>query len=240
VTSLAIRAHTDGTAARMSVAIDGQNVVTKSVGAKSWYSYQFLWAMYAGRHEIEITFLNPESRNLFLDAITFTGAAVVPPSTGETILKAYLTGYGYPDNDPANSDAIAWPTAARPHAGGTGTYADPISMAVGFTGSGTPDLPKGTLFYVPTLRRYFRIEDLCGACHGSPRPAGTAIWLDCWVGGQGKTAAYVDAIAASLTGAHAVIKNPAPDYVVAPGELADGPSDPRDPLRGDPRQGVAR
>lgn len=222
---LTLRARTDGTAANVVVAVDDMPFYANHVPAKTWASYGYDCQLAAGAHTVTIRFLNPEARNLFLDSIVFTGAPVTPPITIETHLSAYLTGYGYPDNDPANSDAIAYPTTARPHAGGRGTYADPITMAVGYTTSGSggtvaTDWPRSTIFYVPTLRRYFRVEDLCGACHSSPRPVSTSTWLDCWVGGKGRTAAYVDAVSAKLTGSHIVIANPASNYVVMPGEIS--------------------
>ena len=48
---------------------------------------------------------------------------------GETRLVAYTTGYDYPDNTPAGN-AISNPII-HSGAGGTGTYADPITAAVG-------------------------------------------------------------------------------------------------------------
>jgi chitinase len=83
-------------------------------------------------------------------AATLAGSgALVATVTGRTggvgtSMTAYLTGYGYPDNTPANSDAIAYPNVQHSVAGGTGTYANPVSMATaitttgGTTGTGTP------------------------------------------------------------------------------------------------------
>lgn len=214
---LVLRARTDGSPARMVVAIDGLPFPETVVSYSTWSNYIYARNLAAGPHTVTIKFVNPETRNLLLDVLTFDGT-VTPPASTETKLTAYLTGYSWQDNDPPKSAAIAC-TKWRGLAGGTGTFADPITMAVGFVGS-LPDLPYGTLFYVPTLRRYFRIEDLCGACHGSPRPAGTAIWLDCWVGGQDTTAAIATAAMNALTGSHTVIKNPVNGYVVVTGSLS--------------------
>jgi hypothetical protein len=53
----------------------------------------------------------------------------VTPAASEIRFVAYTTGYGYPDNTPAGN-AISNPII-HSGAGGTGTYADPITLAVG-------------------------------------------------------------------------------------------------------------
>lgn len=148
-------------------------------------------------------------------ALSTTVSSSGNPDGGGTSMTAYLTGYSYPDNDPPDSDAIAYPTAQHPVAGGTGTYADPITMA---TAAG--EWAPGTIFYVPALRRYFRIEDLCVACSGTP-PGGASTWVDCWVGGKtGATGDQALAAEDALTGLHTIIKDPPSNYVVVPGDIA--------------------
>jgi hypothetical protein len=74
-----------------------------------------------------------------------------------------MTFYGWPDNDPPGN-AIAYPhsqfpSAIHESAGGTGTYVDPITMA-----SDPAEWPVGTKMYVPFLRKYVVMEDLCAQC----------------------------------------------------------------------------
>jgi hypothetical protein len=147
-------------------------------------------------------------------------------------MKAYVTGYSWFDNTPPGSSAIAFPVL-HGTAGGTGTFADPITVAVGHTisnGTDTPDWPTGTRFYIPNLRRYFIVEDACGdgsspqngACHrGFPSPATT--WLDVWVGGQGGDNAGADACMSAFTDVWTAIKDPAPDYAVVAGDIYGPP-----------------
>jgi Ni/Co efflux regulator RcnB len=154
-----------------------------------------------------------------------------PPITQGIDIEAYTTGYGWPDNTPPGG-AISNPVIHQT-AGGTGTYADPITLAVGHSitnGIDTLDYPAGTIFYIPNVRRYFIVEDTCG--DGSDPQAGpcnvgfpsdTTAWVDMWVGGQGAGASAVDNCASFLTDtngvAHLIIENPASDYVVVSGPL---------------------
>jgi hypothetical protein len=130
------------------------------------------------------------------------------------IANAYITGYGWPDNSPPGT-AISDPIIHR-GAGGVGTYADPITIAVGYVGSAR-DYPPGTRFYIPNVRRYFIAEDTCGSCHSTP--AGSSTWVDMWVGGDGSNNAGVLACQNKLTGNHTIIRNPDANRVVVPGSL---------------------
>ncbi len=151
-------------------------------------------------------------------------APVVQKPAG-SVMTAYITGYGWPDNTPAGG-AIS-NGKIHSSAGGMGTYADPITVAVGHSISGgkdTLDYPAGTIFYMPFLHRYFIVEDTCGdgnspqngPCHtgyqGHP-------WLDIWVGGQGASQSAVYACEDAVTDLHTVIKDPASNYVVASGPV---------------------
>lgn len=154
-------------------------------------------------------------------------------SAGETRSIDYTTAYGYPDNTPAGSD-ISNPVI-HTSAGGTGTFADPITMAVGHTISGgkdTLDYSQGTKFYIPNLRRYFIVEDTCGdgnspqngPCHrldtpGNSAPAGAKAWIDLWVGGTTPTKANTLSCEDAITDLHLVIQNPASNYVVVSGPV---------------------
>jgi hypothetical protein len=160
----------------------------------------------------------------------------VPP---QPHVIAYTTAYTWYDNTPPGSADIAfaksygYPTVHE-KAGGIGTYEDPITIAVGHVlqdGTSTPDFAPGTRFYIPNLRKYFIVEDLCGdgdrpqdiPCHLLTEEAlatGATIWLDMWIDGESVSAEQADACAHELTGGYAVIESPRPDYVVVPGPIA--------------------
>ena len=121
--------------------------------------------------------------------------------------RAFVTGYNYEDNDPPNSDIIAYPIIHE-QAGGTGTYADPITLAVAVFGvQVNPEFAPGTRFYIPRIKRYFIVEDSCADCHvgdnGNP-------WIDMWTGTRPSEYAI------ALTGTYLVIKNPRSNYAVRP------------------------
>lgn len=159
-------------------------------------------------------------------------APPAPPNTSETTMRAFVTGYSWFDNTPPGSADIAFPGLHK-KAGGTGTYADPITVAVGHTITNrvdTPDWPAGTRFYIPNLRRYFIVEDSCGdgstpqngPCHtGYPSTATT--WLDVWVGGQRGDNSGADACMNSITAVWTVIKAPASTYAVVAGDIYGPP-----------------
>jgi hypothetical protein len=135
---------------------------------------------------------------------------------GGTAQTAYVTGYGWPDNSPPG------PLTSGPRgtAGGIGTFADPITLAVGYTGKlHTPDVPYGTKFYEPNVRRYFVVDDTCSNCHRTPRNA--SIWVDMWVGGDGTNDAAVMACENKLTGNHKIIRDPSSDYIAFGAPLFD-------------------
>ena len=130
---------------------------------------------------------------LLLVAVMFVSSV----SANEIRLRAYTTSYTWYDNTPPGSSAIAYsksdgfPTL-HTEAGGSGTYVDPITIAVGHVitkGESKPDFPPGTIFYIPNVRRYFVVEDVCGdgqkpqngPCHkldSEARAAGATVWLD--------------------------------------------------------------
>ncbi|MDD5569027.1 MAG: peptidoglycan-binding domain-containing protein [Candidatus Pacebacteria bacterium] len=153
------------------------------------------------------------------------------PTTNEVfIAKAYTTAYTWFDNTPPGSSDIALPVLHQ-QADGIGTYADPITIAVGHVISGgndTPDYPAGTRFYIPNLRAYFIVEDLCGdgntpqniPCHNlSEADSGATTWIDMWIDGQSGTRTTTDNCAEDITGLHLAIKNPLPNYAVITGPI---------------------
>ena len=68
-----------------------------------------------------------------------------------------MTLYGWPDNSPPGN-AIAYPDIHQ-GAGGTGTYADPITFA-----TDQAEEPPGTIIYVPEFLKYGIMEDDCVQC----------------------------------------------------------------------------
>ena len=134
---------------------------------------------------------------------------------GGTRGTAFITGYSYWDNTPPGSAQISHPVLHQ-RAGGTGTYSDPITVAVGYDSSG-PDFAYGTRFYLPELDKYFIVEDICGAC-GSTR-SGTDYTLDIWVGGSGSSSSGVRSCMNSVTGAAPVIRNPSSGLPVDSGSV---------------------
>ena len=153
---------------------------------------------------------------------------IVRVSAAEQSFTAYITGYSYWDNTPPGSAAIARPVIHR-KAGGKGTYSDPITIAVGYRLVGSRarlDFPAGTRFYLPHLRRYAIVEDICG---DGPNPDVTGCargnsghpWLDIYVDGSRVGAEAANVCMYRLTGFHQIVINPARDYPVTSGPIAE-------------------
>jgi hypothetical protein len=87
-----------------------------------------------------------------------------------------VTFYGAADNDPPGSTEIAHPNDHHREAGGTGTYADPLSLA-----ADPRALPVGTRVYYPPLQKYFVMEDDCAQCITDWRSSRTP-HIDLWTG----------------------------------------------------------
>ncbi|HEX3789529.1 MAG TPA: hypothetical protein VHW44_16815 [Pseudonocardiaceae bacterium] len=115
--------------------------------------------------------------------------AHAPAAQASTTKNFLVTLYGWPDNSPPGGD-IAYPKSdgnptLHNSAGGTGTYADPITYA-----TDKAELAVGTKVYYPYLHRYFIMEDDCVECdqdwtgHG-PDGGPKLNHIDLWVGGQG-------------------------------------------------------
>ena len=148
-------------------------------------------------------------------------ASVVAKAAG-VVERAYLTGYSLEDNTPRGSRDISNPVIHK-MAAGTGTFRDPITLAVGHSINPTKmRFPAGTKFYVPLVRAYFIVEDKCGD-GDTPQdggcwigyPPGASYWLDLYVGSDPN-----DACMNKLTGVHTVIRNPDSRYaaVARPGD----------------------
>ncbi len=78
-------------------------------------------------------------------------------SEGGALMAVYVTFYGWADNSPPG-DAIAYPKI-HSAAGGTGTYADPITFA-----TDREEFAPGTILYVPFIEKYIVMEDDCVDC----------------------------------------------------------------------------
>ncbi len=141
---------------------------------------------------------------------TATGSSASTPSATSNVgatQTVYFTGYGYPDNDPPGSAAIALPSIHQ-RAGGTGTYADPITVAVKKGGAYQP----GQRFYFPELKKYGIVEDWCASC--------SATQLDLWVGGDGSNDSQVLACESTITGNHPVVIDPKEGLPTESGDIA--------------------
>jgi hypothetical protein len=165
---------------------------------------------------------------------TYTVSAGTPatvvisaPTPSEITFSAYITGYSYWDNTPAGSADISNPIIHN-KAGGTGTYNDPITLAVGHSiinGQDILDYPAGMKFYLPYLQKYVIVEDTCGdgntpqngPCHtgyqGHP-------WIDLYVDGANVSKTISNNCMNSITEVHTVIQNPGANYPVTAGSLS--------------------
>jgi hypothetical protein len=142
------------------------------------------------------------------------GNAIDVTPTGPTKqMKIWLTGYSFQDNTPAGSATVSHPILHK-DAGGTGTYADPITVAVPGQGSGI--FKAGSRFYLPTVKRYVIVEDT-GA---SAPPSGQDGHLDMWIGGQGGTKSATDACMDKITGTNVpAVFNPTTTMPVTKGPV---------------------
>ena len=135
------------------------------------------------------------------------------PAPAAKQLNIWLTGYSWQDNTPPGSSVVGEPVLHQ-QAGGTGTFADPITVAVPGH-QGAMAWQPGSRFYLPTVKRYVLVED-SGA---SRAPAGTDTHLDMWIGGQDGTLAATNACEDSLTGRVAAELNPPNNLPVIVGPI---------------------
>ena len=130
--------------------------------------------------------------------------------------SVFVTFYGAADNDPPGSTEIAHPNDRHQEAGGTGTYADPLSLA-----ADPRAIPVGTRVYYPPLRKYFVMEDDCAQCitdwRSSRKPH-----IDLWTGDFQGSALLACENALTPDGLVAVEVNPPPGRPVDPRPLFNG------------------
>jgi hypothetical protein len=108
-------------------------------------------------------------------AATGRTAPSTAPRTTSTV-QAFMTLYGYTDNSPPGTD-IAHP-CIHSGAGGTGTYADPVTFATDIK-----ELPWCEIIYVPYMKRYFIHEDECSECDHDWKKF-QKYRFDMWAGGD--------------------------------------------------------
>jgi hypothetical protein len=139
-----------------------------------------------------------------------------PVPTGGKQLSIWLTGYSWQDNTPPGSSIVGEPILHK-QAGGTGTFADPITVAVPGH-QGAMDWQPGTKFYLPTVQRYVIVEDSGAA----KPPQGADTHLDMWIGGQDGTKEATDACADRFTGNVPALVNPPDGESVMAGPIFSG------------------
>jgi hypothetical protein len=111
--------------------------------------------------------------------------AGVDAGSGEAgaMQSVLMTFYGWADNSPPGG-SIAYPKnggfpTVHDLAGGTGTYADPITYA-----TDKSELPVGTIVYAPVIEKYLVMEDDCGQCDTDW--SGSMSWhIDVWMNSNG-------------------------------------------------------
>jgi hypothetical protein len=136
------------------------------------------------------------------------------PAAPTGTVNVHVTFYGGLDNDPPGSDDIAYPNGRHATAGGTGTYADPVTLA-----TDPRELPPGTVVYEAQLQKYFVMEDDCDSCI-SEWAAGHRPHVDLWTASAGSgLLACEEALTPSREVALQI--NPPPDRPVDPRPLYD-------------------
>lgn len=134
---------------------------------------------------------------------------------GERRVYGAVTFYGYDDNDNGagtrGSAAIAYPGLHRIATEDLGTYERPSTFA-----TDRRIAARGARIYIPKFRKYYIMEDLCGACETSADRG--QIKVDLFMGGntalQGQP--LVDCQRQHTTAAQAeeIIFNPGPYHPV--------------------------
>jgi hypothetical protein len=141
------------------------------------------------------------------------GAASAAAPKEARMPGTYTTAYDWYDNNPPGSAEVSHPVVHR-NAGGSGTYADPITVAVNYGSGRQLQFKAGTRFYVPNVRAYLIVEDTLGdTAHGR-------VHLDMWAGGRTSSRDSAERCMSHVTGNVLVIKNPAKNYVVVKGPLS--------------------
>lgn len=140
------------------------------------------------------------------------------PGTGSgTSRMVHITFYGSWDNDPPGALTICCGVIHGQNAGGTGTYADPLTFA---SPEGDGEYETGQIIYVPSVRKYFIREDICAVSWTAEDGCGDVDMVDLYVGNPSSAEAVVEC-QNSLTKDDDVdseiIVDPDPNRLVDPG-----------------------
>jgi hypothetical protein len=103
------------------------------------------------------------------------GAGTAKPAAAKTI-STFVTLYGWVDNSPPGNGISGG--RIHSHAGGRGTYADPVTYA-----TAVAEQPYGTRIYISFMKKYFIHEDECTECDSDWRN-GHKYRTDLWAGGD--------------------------------------------------------
>ncbi|HEX4251030.1 MAG TPA: hypothetical protein VH008_24400 [Pseudonocardia sp.] len=138
-----------------------------------------------------------------------------PPAAAPGVkqLTIWLTGYSWQDNTPPGSSTVGEPVLHK-EAGGQGTFADPITVAVPGH-QGDMAWQPGTKFYLPSVQRYVIVEDSGAA----KQPSGTDTHLDMWIDGQDGTKQATDDCENLFTGRVPAQVNPPDSLPVMAGPI---------------------
>jgi len=110
-------------------------------------------------------------------AIAGSGAMIAASASNaaaSTTRNMLVTLYGWPDNSPPG-DGTAFGSG---HAGGSGTYSNPVTFA-----TDQHEFAPNTKVYYPYLHRYFIMQDECVECDSDWNNG--KYHIDLWIGGRG-------------------------------------------------------
>ncbi len=127
--------------------------------------------------------------------------------------RVEVTFYAAADNDPPGSADIAYPNSRHASAGGTGTVADPLSLA-----TDPREIRPGVLVYYPPVQKYFVMEDDCAPCIGEWNEDRTP-HVDLWMSNTTKPAVQNCEAALTPDDPDTIIVNPPTDLPVDPRPL---------------------
>jgi len=157
-----------------------------SHGHSRGHSNHYWWAGRNGSNEDSDDDSDDSSDDSSDSGSDSSSDATVAPASGtvvsgaEKTVTAELTAYSHEDNQGGNNARICCAVLHR-EAGGTGTFADPITTAVPGSGS-SMETKAGTKIYIPALSAYFIVEDSGATPTGKPR-------FDLWMDGRGLSSA---------------------------------------------------
>lgn len=135
-----------------------------------------------------------------------------PVTGGGQTVKAYVTSYGYNDNDDGaghyGTAAMAYPKMHNKPTEGSGTYDDPVTFA-----TDEHEIAPGTRIYVPFLQKYFIMEDGCTECSNDAQNGKKHV--DLWMGpASSQPEPALDNCEGSITKTADIIVNPDPGEAV--------------------------